>query len=208
MAIAALGCDVSALLPSRETFPTSQPGEVETVIAGTAQAAQTQTAERLPASATPSLTPTITSTPTPPATITPTFIFFLRSPVPTRTLTPEGGGGGGSSGSGGFGCVLASQKPEDGTEFRPNARFDMVWTLQNSGGKTWLADDVDFEYVSGKKMQTQDAYDLPRDVLPGESISMTVKMNAPKPAGEHKTVWSLRTGSDYFCKVDVTIVVQ
>jgi hypothetical protein len=205
LAIAVLSCDVSYLLPTTAAGPTLEALGIDTVIAGTAGAAQTQTAELLPPSATPSLTPTPTRTPLPPATSTATFIFFLRSPVPTRTLTPVGGG---SSGSGGYACVLSSQKPTDGTGFKPNAKFDMVWTLQNSGGNTWLADETDFEYSSGKKMQSQDAYGLPRDVLPGESISMTVKMNAPKVDGEHKTVWILRSGGTYFCRVDVTIVVE
>ena len=207
LAIAALSCDVGFVLPSQSTFPTTAPGEVETVIAGTAQAAQSQTAEWLPVSATPSITPTVTGTPTLAPTITPTFRFSLRTPVPPRTATPISGGGG-SAGSGGYGCVLVSQNPKDGTEYKPNAKFDMVWTLQNSGGRTWLVDDVDFSYVSGRKMHAQDIYDIPRDVPLGESVSMTVKMNAPKLAGDWKTVWTLQAKGDDFCHVDVTIIVN
>lgn len=210
LAIVVLGCDMSALLPGGQTFATAAPGAMETVIAGTAQAAQTQTAALLPASATPSLTPTVTRTPTSTPTATPTFLFLLRTRVPPRTPTPTGGGssGSGSSGSGGYSCVLVSQKPTDGTAFKPNANFDMVWTMENSGGKTWQVNDVDFAYVSGRKMQAQDAYDLPRDVVPGETVAMTVKMNAPKLAGEWKTVWTLKAGGNDFCHVNVTIVVK
>ena len=208
LAIAALSCDVGYVLPSQSTFPTSGPGEVETVVAGTAQSAQTQTAELMPATATPSLTPTVTSTSTLTPTITATFLFSLRSPVPTRTETPPGGGATQFSGSEGYACRLVSQNPEDGTEFNPNAKFDMIWTLQNTGNKTWQADDVDFAYVSGRKMHDQDVYDLPRNVPPGESVNMTVNMNAPKVVNEWKTVWTLRVGGNDFCHVDVTILVN
>jgi hypothetical protein len=100
------------------------------------------------------------------------------------------------------------QDPTDGTEFKPNTKFDMKWTLQNTGTKTWATSDVEFVYVSGRKMQTQDAYDLPKDVAPSESVTMTVKMNAPKVAGDWRTVWTLETVSNDFCHVDVTITVK
>jgi hypothetical protein len=206
LAIAALSCDVGYLLPSGATFPTPAPGEIETVIAGTAQAAQTQTAELQPPSATPSPTPTVTRTATSTPTITPTFIFFLRTPVPPRTATPTGGSS--SSGSGGYACRLVSQTPTDGTEFKPNASFDMVWRLENTGSRTWQADNVDFTYVSGRKMHDEELYDLPRNVPVGEIVNMTVDMQAPKVSGDWKTVWTLRVGSNDFCHVDVTIVVK
>jgi hypothetical protein len=185
------------------------PGAIQTVVAGTAHAAQTQTAERLPPSATASLTPTATLTASPTPSLTPTFIFSLRSPVPTRTNTPEGGSTSAPvSGSGAHACRLISQDPKDNTTLKSNARFDMKWELQNAGTATWISDDVDFEYVSGRKMHDKDVYDLPHDVAPGETISMTVSMNAPKLAGDWKTVWTLRYGSNDFCHVDVTIVVE
>ena len=127
--------------------------------------------------------------------------------MPPRTATSTKGTGGSSS-SGGYACVLVSQKPEDGTEFKPNANFDMVWTVQNTGSKTWQADDVDFAYVSGRKMHDQEIYDLPKNVPTGESVNMTVDMIAPKVAGDWKTVWSLQAGGDDFCHVDLTIVVN
>jgi hypothetical protein len=67
---------------------------------------------------------------------------------------------------------------------------------------------VDFVYVSGRKMQAQDAYDLPKDVAPSESVTVTVKMNAPKVVGDWRTVWTLEIGSNDFCHVDVTITVK
>ena len=89
-------------------FPTAAPGVFETVVAGTAHAAQTQTALLIPPSSTPTFTPTVTRTPTGLPSFTPTFIFQLRSPVPPRkdTATPTFG-----STSGELGCVLVSQKP-------------------------------------------------------------------------------------------------
>jgi hypothetical protein len=206
LAIAALSCGVGYGLPSAAANPTAAPGEIDTVIAGTANAAQTQTAFLLPDTATPSLTPTVTRTPTLTPTVTPTFIYVLKSPIPTKAATPTGGGG--SSGSDGYACALVSQKPEDGTEFNPNASFDMVWTVRNSGSKTWLAGNADFAYVSGRKMHEQDVYDLARDVAPGDTVSLTVDMRAPKVLGDWKTVWTLRAGNKDFCHVNVTITVN
>lgn len=202
LAIAAISCDVSFPVPLGSQFPTAAPGMFETVVAGTAGAAQSQTAVLAPPSATITLTPTASRTPTVIPSSTPTFIFRIWSVTPPRTSTPTQG-----AVAGNYACVLLSQKPADGTEFKANAKFDAVWEVRNSGSATWKANNVDFAYASGRKMQEQDVYDLPRDVKSGESVKLIVDMVAPKLSGNWKTVWTLRKGGDDFCHVDLTITV-
>jgi len=205
LAIAAISCDVAFEVPLGPQFPTAAPGVFETVVAGTAGAAQTQTALLIPPSITATFTPTVTRTPTLVPTSTPTFIFRLRSPVPPRvsTSTPTFG-----STSGELGCVLLSQRPPDGKEFNPNASFDAVWEVRNTGDASWSVDNVDFVYATGRQMHDNDRYDLPRNVPRGGSVELVVDMHAPKIKGELKTVWTLERGKKDFCHVDLTIVVK
>jgi hypothetical protein len=205
LAIAAISCDIAFEVPVGSQFPTAAPGVFETVVAGTAHAAQTQTALLIPPSTTPTFTPTVTRTATGLPSFTPTFIFQLRSPVPTRgnTATPTFG-----STSGNLGCALVSQKPADGKVFKPNAKFDAVWEVRNTGSASWSADDVNFVYATGRQMHENDSYDLPRDVPSGGTVELTVAMTAPKITGEFKTVWTLQRGKNDFCHVDLTIAVE
>ena len=199
----AISCDVSMLAPSGPAFPTPAPGVVDTIVAGTAGAAQTQTALLVPATPTPTFTATITRTPTVTPTFTPTFIFQLRSPVPTKNPTSTSG-----PSSAGLACRLLSQSPKDGTKLAPNKQFDAVWEVENSGTTAWDAGSIDFAYATGRKMHEEAVYDLLHNVDEGESVQLAVAMTAPKVSGSYTTVWTLRRGGNDFCHVDLTITVK
>ena len=203
IAILVISCDVSTMLPSGPAFPSPAPGEVETIVAGTAGAAQTQTAVLLPATPTLTFTPTVTRTPTLTPTFTPTFIWRMRSATPQKTATSTLG-----VTQGDMECRLISQDPEDGTEFAPNTDFDAVWRVRNTGTAAWDENGIDFAYVSGRKMHKRAVYDLPDNVNKGESINLVVDMVAPAENGTYKVVWSLRRGGNDFCHVDLTIKVK
>ena len=203
LAILAISCDVSFMLPSGPAFPTAAPGVVETIVAGTAGAAQSQTAVLLPPTVTPTFTITPTRTPTVTPTLTPTFIFVLRSATPVRTATSAS-----VSGSGALACRLLDQDPEDGAQFEPNEHFDAVWNVRNIGTSDWDKTNVDFIYESGRKMYESPIYDLRENVDEGEDVDLIVDMIAPKADGTHKTTWTLRRGGTEFCHVDITIVVK
>lgn len=202
-----MSCDVSYLLPSGPTFPTAVPGAVETIVAGTAGAAQTQTAALIRPSSTPTSTPTVTRTPTFTPTSTPTFIVVIakrtntaKPGTSTATLVP------GSSGE--YACRLIDQSPQDGTKFPPKASFDAVWEVRNTGTKTWSDGSVDFVYVSGRKMHEQAVYDLSDTVATGDTIDLIVDMTAPNNPGTYKAEWALKVSGDLFCHVDIQIVVK
>jgi len=198
-----VSCDVSTILPSEAAFPSPAPGVLETIVAGTAGAAQTQTAVLMPATPTLTFTPTVTRTPTLTPTLTPTFIWRLRTATPKKTATSTLG-----ATSGDLECRLVSQDPADGTELAPDTDFDAVWTVRNTGSAAWDETGIDFAYVSGRKMHKRALYDLPDNVNKGESIDLIVDMVAPEEKGTYRVFWSLRRGGDDFCQVNMTIKVK
>jgi hypothetical protein len=207
LALVVISCDVSTalpMLPMPQVLPTLSSGGVQTVIAGTAGAAQSQTAVRLPATETTTPTPTLTRTPTLTPTFTPTFLFLLRSPTPSRTATPIGG-----LPVGDLACELLSQDPADGTHLDPKTDFDAVWKVKNTGSGGWDSNSVDFAYFSGTKMYKNNnkIYDLAKDVGVNGTISLIADMVAPQDSGKYKTVYTLRLGNNDFCHVTLTIRV-
>jgi hypothetical protein len=204
-------------------YPTADPNEINTIIALTANAASSQTAAAMPtATFTPSITPT-RPTETPSPTETPTVIFILSTPtkivVPTFTLISSGGGSGSGSGSGGSGgnsgsssdnyaCQVLSVSPSNGTTMKQDTDFDAVWKVKNIGQKTWDKNSVDFIFDSGTDMGKRDGYDLSNNVKSGQEISLGVDMVAPTKSGNYTTNWTLRVGSNKFCKMSLTINVK
>jgi hypothetical protein len=199
----------ACILPSAgaPVVPTIDPGAVNTYIAQTANAAATQTARALPTS-----TPTATFTPTPrntdtaSPTPTNTVIFLLKSPTPILPPTIPGTGGGGGS-SGGYACEILSVYPF-GVTFSPRTNFDATWKVKNTGSKKWDRNSVDFVYSSGDQIHKVSGYDLEKTVSVGETITLSVSMQAPKTQGTYTTYWTLRDGNTTFCKMVASIIVQ
>ena len=197
-------------------YPTTDPNELNTVIVLTANAASTQTAAAQPtATFTPSMTPT-QPTQTPSPTATSTVIFILSTPtqivVPTFTLISSSGSGSGSGGSNGsssdpYACQILSVNPANGTTMKQDTDFDATWKVKNTGTKTWDQNSVDFVYDSGTDMGKRDGYDLNSSVKSGQEISLSADMIAPTKNGNYTTTWTLRVGSDEFCKMSLTINV-
>jgi hypothetical protein len=105
-------------------------------------------------------------------------------------------------------CQLIGQDPADGTQLAPKTDFDAVWEVRNTGSAAWDEDNIDFAYLSGRKMHKNAVYDLAENVNKGESVDLVVDMVAPDDKGTYKVVWSLRRGGDDFCQVNMTIVVK
>jgi hypothetical protein len=194
-------------------YATADPNEISTIIVSTANAAATQTVAAMPtATFTPSVTPT-RPTETPSPTETPTVIFILSSPtqivVPTFTFVSSGGSGSGGNGSSSdnYACQILSINPANGTTMKQDTDFDAVWKVKNIGQKTWDQNSVDFVYDSGTDMAKKDGYDLSGNVKSGQEISLGADMVAPTKNGNYTTTWTLRVGSDEFCKMSLTINV-
>lgn len=188
--------------PAEPVVATIDPNAINTVVAGTAQAALTQTQAAIPSATptVPTVTPTRTYTPEPTATAT--VIFIFNSPTPVVLPTQS------TSSSQNYACQVISQKPANGSSFAGRDDFDAKWTLRNIGRREWDSNSVDYFYVKGDKFHKVDAYDLPKSVKFGETIEVIVDMVAPKNSGSYATNWSLRVGSETFCPLSLTIVVK
>lgn len=213
-----LGCGTPALVTPPPSA--SGPGSIETIIVQTAMAAQTQTAIRLPPSATPSLipSPTKTSTVTPTPTATILFLIATHTSAPAATSPFIGGGGsntGTGSGTGGgsgfvkptatpqeWTCRVLSKSPANNTVLVAGTSFKATWTVQNTGTKTWPKQGVDVVYQSGARLNAgKPYYDIPAGVGPGGTVTISVTMEVPKRPKEYSTRWSLMVGRTQFCSV-------
>ncbi len=103
---------------------------------------------------------------------------------------------------------MVSAYPANGATFSPRTSFEATWTLKNTGSKEWDRNSVDFLYDSGDKIHKVSSYDLEKTVKPGQNITLSASMQAPKTSANYTTYWVLRVGNTYFCKLTVYIFVQ
>jgi hypothetical protein len=173
--------------------------EVATAVALTVAAQNTQTAEAIPlATNTPLSTQTAAVPPSPTAVLpTPTLV---ASPTATRVT---GGGSGATATRPEYACGAVNRRPFDNTVFRPNAEFDIVWTIVNTGTKT-MAAGLDLKYLSGPKLTTTDRVELPQ-LKPGEQYSVDFDAVAPSKQGFYVMTYLV---DGQLCYPYVAIIVE
>lgn len=181
-------------------IPTFDSNAPLTAIVQTADAAMVQTAQFAP----PTLTSTATLTRTPPPTdtATPTFIFAL----PTSTLPPTQI----PAGSSGLllECQILSQDPPDNKIFNKGDVFTAVWLVANVGLNNWPSDNTDYRYSSGDELHLQPIYDFEKNVSSGDTVALSVTMQAPDQVGTFSTIWQISIGQERFCSMRITIIVS
>jgi len=79
----------------------------------------------------------------------------------------------------------------DNSYVAPGTSFTKTWALKNSGSCTWTT-GYSLVYASGEQMGGQAATSLPGNVLPGQSINLSVTMTSPTTAGAHTGYWRLQ----------------
>jgi hypothetical protein len=217
VALLLLACEIPAgLAPllAPPSAPTLDDISLNAIVAQTAAAAASQTALAPVDTVVPTVTslPTatllITTTPSPIPSLTPTFIFILPTltkPKPTATATATRSS---AAGGGDYDCQILSQDPANDTKFSPNADFDGQWRVRNTGDRKWDENSADYRYASGDKFHQEGIYDFWKTVAPGEQITITVDMKAPKNAGTYTTRWEIRIGGNHFCRMEMTIEVN
>jgi hypothetical protein len=198
-----------ACVPTVATsFPTLDPGAVNTFIVQTANAASSGTARVIS-----SLSPVATETPTPrntaspPPTSTVTFVFILPGSTSSLSAPTLAGIVSGTSNSN-YGCRVFSTEPANGTEFAPRTDFVATWGVKNIGIKEWFRATMKYVYVSGDKLHKVTSYSIPKGAETGKNVILTVDMEALKNAGKYTTTWSLVADNTYFCPLTLTIVVK
>jgi len=156
--------------------------EVEQVLTSSAQtveALQTSIAVTTQVSPQSTLVPTITLVFTPAAAITNTYPS-IPTQLPTRLPVP---------------CNLAGFVDDitiqDGTKFSPGASFVKTWRLKNLGTCTWTnAYSVFLD--SGTAMNAPAAILLSSNVAPGQSVDISIQMQAPAEARTYRGNWKLK----------------
>ncbi len=195
--LAILGCISPFFAQSPLAGAPSEP--LETVIVKTAEAAFTQTAKAIPPTATITQTPLPTKTSTITPSPTATILFSTWTPiVPTTTAVERTDSD--------YSCMVASVSPSK--SMAPRTSFDAKWEIYNTGQKSWDRTNADYYYSSGTRMHEKSAYDFPRDVDPGDSVTLIVDMVAPKNTGSYSTVWRVRIGKTQFCNMSLTVTVK
>jgi hypothetical protein len=176
---------LSACQPAPPTQdPAAVANEVATSVALTvaAQNALTQAA----VSPTPVVTNTTLPTQTPVGAVeTPTLVPTLTA-LPTVTAiiaTSSGGGGSGTNTQREYACDTIRRRPFDNTSFRPGDKFDIKWTIVNTGTKTMIA-GLDLKFNSGTQMTSRTRVELP-ELKPDAQFSVDFDAVAPEKEGTY-----------------------
>ncbi len=84
----------------------------------------------------------------------------------------------------------------------------MGWKLKNTGDLAWDPSTVEFGYLGGQRMYVDPSFtNLQTRVEHLDQVAVFADMVAPKRPGSYTTIWALRQGDDYFCRVSVSIIV-
>lgn len=82
----------------------------------------------------------------------------------------------------------------DGTFIAPGVTFTKTWRIRNNGTTTWTT-NYKLVFVSGTQMASQTAVNLPYNVMPGQTVDISVQMTVPSAAGSYKSEWMLMNES-------------
>lgn len=167
----------SCNLPGNPT-PTSQVDALNTAAAQTIQVQQTVIAQTNEAK--DQITPTVTLSPED----SDTGQSATATPTPTQTAQAE--------------CYQAgfvSETIPDGKNYTPGQAYTKTWTLKNTGSCDWDS-DFDVVFVNGDAMNAPAALQLTSGTVePGQSVTISMDLEAPYSAGTHRGEFKLRSGN-------------
>jgi hypothetical protein len=187
-------------------LPTQDPVDIENQVATSvaltvaAQNAQTQ------AAVSPTPVPTNTTLPTQTevgVVDTPTALPTATAIVIPATSVSGGGGGGGTTTQGQYSCDTIRRRPLDNTSFRPGDRFDIKWTIVNTGTRTMVA-GLDLKFNSGTQMTNRTRVELP-ELEPDEQFAVDFDAVAPEKEGTYIMAFMVEGG---LCYPYVAIIVE
>jgi len=213
-----LGCASPVLVTPPPATPGSNP--IETIIVQTAVVAQTQTAIVLPPTQTLTATPfpskTATITPTPTSTVV--FLFLTETTSPEDLLTDVAGTDDEETDDEEkdsdfvkpvvvreWACRVISRSPAIGAVIDRGSSFRAIWTVENTGTKTWPIQGVDVVFYNGAGLHEKPYYDIPATVGRGGSVTIVIPLTAPKRQDTFTTRWALKVGDNFFCPLRITI---
>jgi hypothetical protein len=169
--------------PTSTSAPTLDLNPFRTEVAATVLAqvtydlALTSSATPLPSSTASSIsTSTPTSTPVQTTSASPGLTATLSIATPAVVLADQ--------------AQWVSQSIPDDTVFAPGETFTMTWRLKNVGASTWTA-AYRLRYYSGDLFGAPKEIVLGQEVLPGATIDISLKMQAPATPGKFRSDWVL-----------------
>ena len=169
--------------------PVDVANQVATSVALTVASQNLDTAEAAPV-ATETIVPT-----EPPVVDTPTPIVPTATPFVLVPPTTAPGGGGGSTTRSDFACDIIHQRPYDNTIFKPGDKFDIKWTILNTGTKT-MRDGLDLKYNSGTKLIGVTSVELP-EIKPDGQFALDFDAVAPAKEGTYVMTFIVEGGLCY-----------
>lgn len=145
------------------------------------------------------LTQAIAQTPSPTVTLTPTQGSSAEtSPPPTvepsRTPTVQGATSTSASATCDQAAFTLDVTVPDDTEMQPGQEFTKIWRLQNVGSCTWTG-DYDLVHFSGDQLGAPSSVPLSGEVASGQTVDLSVDMQAPEQPGAYRGNWKLRNDS-------------
>jgi hypothetical protein len=81
---------------------------------------------------------------------------------------------------------------KDNTQMSKGEDFTKTWRIQNTGTCTW-DEDYSVVFSSGDNLANKSSFDLPEDVAPGETVNISIAMEAPDKNGTFKSSWVIRS---------------
>ena len=189
--------------------PVDTQAQINTAVAQTMEAqqqvaqmvAQTMAAQVPPATATAQSEPTVEFTPTSVPLDTPTSVVLA---LDTPTLVPPPPSGGGVSSQPQFSCDVISRRPFDMTEIHHGDKFDIKWTIVNTGTRAWEA-GMDVKYYSGPNMTAVTLVEIPVVMKPNDTYQIVLDAVAPATTGRQVMTWTVQ---GQLCYPYVAIMVK
>ncbi len=176
--------------------PTPSEAEIAQQVAATQQAKATQNSVETLVALVTQLSNQPTWTPQPTCPVCPTQVVVLPTaqttanptagtPVPTTAPTEAAGAK----------CFqfdfVGDVNFPPGTVVKPGTKFSKTWTVKNTGTCKWTR-DYDLVLAGGEAFGTNKRGDIPREVLPGETIDLTIPdMIAPQTEGTYYSYWMI-----------------
>ena len=79
----------------------------------------------------------------------------------------------------------------DGTIFSPGSVFSKTWRLKNVGTCTWTTAYM-LLFDTGAIMGGPGSVNLPNAVVPGQTVDLTINLNAPSAGGSYRGYWKFK----------------
>jgi len=82
----------------------------------------------------------------------------------------------------------------DGTTFPPGAKFKKTWRFKNIGSCSWTKDYA-LVFSSGQNMNGPQRAKFPLDVAPGQTVDISINLEAPLTLGHYRGYWIFNDSS-------------